>query len=356
MLRRLPVVAIASVVCVVGCGRDVTTAPSDNGLVAGRAGLAAASLSAIDLGVGSPGQSVAFAINDMGEVAGSVQIALDWHAVFWDASGAMIDLGVLKGGNFSEARGINNRSVVVGTANDAAYARAFVWKPGLGGIVPLPILPGGSSTEAADINDWDVIVGTGDDASHTFSAVRWDASGPSSLGTLPGGRVSNALAINNHFEIVGYSDDATWITRPVRWDPSGAIKDLGTLPGDLTGKAWAINEDGNIVGYSLGSKMHAVLWSSAGGIKDLGVLPGGSYSQATGINPAGDISGFADDTTGQQHAVLWERGSLAIVDLGTLPGHSFSAGYAINRNATVAGFSGSNVITHATCWSVGPSC
>jgi probable HAF family extracellular repeat protein len=355
MLRRLPVVAIASVVFIVGCDRDETTAPSADKLVTLGGRLAAASLSVIDLGVGST-TSVAFAINDKGEVVGYTQAAVGLHATFWDPSGAMTDLGVFPGGTYSEAHGINNGGVVVGQADTvAAGPRAFVWQPGWGLMFSLPLLPGGSWATATDINDFDVIVGAADDASGFTNAVRWDAGGISTLGALPGGVYSTALAISNN-EIVGYSLDATSTMRPVRWSPLGGIKDLGTLPGDASGQALAINDEGQIVGYSYGSSMHAVLWSTNGGIKYLGGLPGGKESQATGINVVGDISGWAYDATGAEHAVLWERGSLAIVDLGTLPGHMASAGNAINRNATVAGFSASNVIQHATCWSFGPSC
>ena len=56
----------------------------------------------------------------------------------------------------------------------------------------------GSWAMASDINDFDVIVGVGDAASGVVNAVRWDASGPSSLGSLPGAYFSHALAINNN--------------------------------------------------------------------------------------------------------------------------------------------------------------
>ena len=154
---------------------------------------------------------------------------------------------------------------------------------------------------AKDINDYDVIVGATDAASGAMSAVRWDASGTSNLGTLPGGQFSHALAISNNFEIVGYSDDATPLWRPVRWDRFGGIKDLGTLPGDLTGQAWAISDEtGDVVGYSEGFSTHAVLWPAAGGIKDLGVLPGGSAGQpastSMGTSPVWRMTPAASST------------------------------------------------------------
>ena len=41
----------------------------------------------------------------------------DWHAVLWDSSDKIQDLGVLPGGNYSVAFGVNDSEVVVGYGN-----------------------------------------------------------------------------------------------------------------------------------------------------------------------------------------------------------------------------------------------
>ena len=54
-------------------------------------------------------------------------------------------------------------------------------------------------------------------------------------------------------------------------------------------------------------------------VTDLGTL-GGTRSAAFGINTAGHIVGYSDTAEGQQHAFLYNGGSL--IDLGTLGGEN----------------------------------
>ena len=99
------------------------------------------------------------------------------------------------------------------------------------------------------------------------------------------------------------------------------IIDLGTL-GGRSSQVFAINSRGQIVGVSATASGddHAFLWQD-GTMSDLGTL-GGTYSLATGINARGQVAGESESAPGQFHAFLWQHGTMS--DLGTLGGNSFS--------------------------------
>ena len=84
-----------------------------------------------DLGTLGGRISRAFAINDLGQVAGYSQTSSgSEHAFLW-ASGMMQDLGTL-GGNISVARAINDPGQVVGTSSTLlADGHAFLWANGV---------------------------------------------------------------------------------------------------------------------------------------------------------------------------------------------------------------------------------
>ena len=79
---------------------------------------------------------MAIAINNAGDIIGSIRVGGEEHAAFWPADGSgMQDLGTLAGDDLSFAAGINSNRRIVGfsqsrgTVNPAGYARAVVWAP-----------------------------------------------------------------------------------------------------------------------------------------------------------------------------------------------------------------------------------
>lgn len=99
------------------------------------------------------------AINDVGQIVGSIARDGESHAFRWQPGTTLVDLGTL-GGRTSNASAINNLGVVVGSsltdANDEFHP--FVWEPQRG-MVDLGIPVGAVSAEAADINSNGVITG-----------------------------------------------------------------------------------------------------------------------------------------------------------------------------------------------------
>jgi probable HAF family extracellular repeat protein len=226
------------------------------------------------------------------------------HAVTWSA-GTIRDLGTL-GGDNGKAHDINNLGQVVGEAgfdlDDWYYSHAFLWDEGTG-MIDLGTL-GGNSSEALAINDLCQVVGISGIEPYGYRAFLWEAtSGMTNLGIL------EARDINNAGEIVGEGGS----NRAVLWK-NGEITDLGTLGGGLS-YANAINEPGQVVGWAETSTGNnsAFLWDEGMGMTNLGTL-GGFLSEALDINDQSQVVGRSYLETGEMHAFIWEDGP-GMIDL-----------------------------------------
>ncbi|HEY6887385.1 MAG TPA: hypothetical protein VI300_06380 [Solirubrobacter sp.] len=166
------------------------------------------------------GTAMATAINDSGQVVGTIgelgSYSYAGRAFSWTQAGGKVDLGILPGGDYSQATAVNNSGGVVGHSGTF-----FTY----GVSDPVPI--------------------------HAFSWTQ--ATGMIDLGTLPGATTSSAYGINDRGQIVGESGG-----RPFLFSPDTGMTELGLLPGDTSGAAYAINDHGQVVGVSGSS--HAVLW------------------------------------------------------------------------------------------------
>jgi len=256
----------------------------------------------IDKGILQQGSSSIFrGINKAGDVAGGSGIFGKGHRAFV-LSLTQIE-AIPSSADYSAGFAINDAGQVTGSLNAGDSVRGFVWSR-RDGVRLLPPLPGDSGSEAFAINGRGEVVGlsSGKGGMH---AVRWSASGvPQGLGTLPGQRASRALGINDGGDVVGYSESAG-ARQAVRWRTGAGAELLGELPGHRASEAVAINADGDIVGWSgqLGSQ-HAVLWQPGLAPRDLGILPGGSWSRALGLNTRGEVVGTSGSFFGAR-AFRW---------------------------------------------------
>jgi probable HAF family extracellular repeat protein len=251
--------------------------------------------------------SYAYAINQLGDIAGNSETKDGLqHAYLWPGD-AMKDLGTLGGGR-SQANGINSRGQVVGWA----YPASGTWRAFLYENDAMTEIDTGSEgwSIANDINEFGRVVGQ----YQTPEGARpflWVDGVVSDLGTLGG-----ANKINLFGNIAGFSNDAPLKARPVIFR-GGTIVDLGSLGGD-DGQAWGINDLGNAVGYSLtgDGRWHAILYRG-GLLYDLNTLiaadSGVELIAATAIDDRGRIVGFGcfggqlagrDCIGGQVRAVL----------------------------------------------------
>ena len=314
-----------------------------------------------DLG-GLPGlsyrQSVAFAINDAGEIAGSSYTAVPTgavpHAIVWarDASGNYVitDLGIL-----SAATGISNNGVV-GTnfgfiVVPATVNGNLVWYQDANGdghndlAIAIPI--GGRAV----VNDHMQIA----DGNHL---VQFDAAGNEIVTTLPNGGHANTI---NDSGLVAGNDNTSAAIWQV--DALGNVQHtyrLAPLQGYTMNALLSIDAQGHVAGnssYFKGNQVvvHATLWQSpAAAPTDLGVLTRGGTSQAWGVNTVNTVTevvGTASVSSGST-AFLWKNGVMTDLNKSiTAPGIHLQAAYAINSHGQIVVSAnvtvGKNVESHA---------
>jgi probable HAF family extracellular repeat protein len=184
--------------------------------------------------------------NASGEIAGG-----NGHAIVIDGANTT-DLGVLPGGSWSAAYGINSAGDVTGYGDTSnGHFRGFIWTPG-GGMTMLGTL-GGLDSYGMAINDSGVAAGHSSTTSGYIHAFVSGGSGLTDLGTL-GGTSSYAYGIDDVGAAVGYSTMGDGSLHAFVYG-NGIMLDLnGTVPansGWLLNAAYAIDNAGEIVGTGI---------------------------------------------------------------------------------------------------------
>lgn len=185
---------------------------------------------------GSWPPSMAFGINDFGQVVGENSLLRDRpHSTSWK-SDITTDLGAL-GGSASGAFGVNNLGQVVGwsttcsaTWGDCPIVHAVLWAPN-GDMTDLGTLPGDVLSTAYKINYFGYVIGSSGN-----TAVQTDRFQESTLDRF--------YAAIGPQQVVG---------RPFIWTQQSGMRDLnGLIPGD---SGWVLNSaaDINIWGQIVGS-------------------------------------------------------------------------------------------------------
>jgi len=244
--------------------------------------------------------ATASAINNSGQIAGGtcVNDCAEFHATLTSRRD-FADYGTF-GGPASLAFGVNELGEVVGQSDTAELTSdgdfvSVAFRVDRNGLHNLGTLPGYAFSQAFAINNAGLIVGRAynsnpEDPAAPMRAVTFNRDGTvQDLGTL-GGATSLAFALNEKGQIVGRSRTAGGQQHAFLYD-HGVMKDLGTLGGNLS-TARAINVRGWIVGGSrlaIPGQLHAFLVVD-GVMRDLGTL-GGAFSDAFAINGAGLIVG-----------------------------------------------------------------
>jgi probable HAF family extracellular repeat protein len=207
-----------------------------------------------DLGllVGAPFHafSVGYGINQKGQVTGYAPMLGDnSHHAFIYTDGVMRDLGTLAASR-SEGRAINDRGQVTGSVD----GQAFLYNDG-----DLKLLGafGGASSAGYAINNKGEVTGSaalaGDAASHAFVYRRGVMQ---DLGCLNGDTHCVGLGINERGTIVGTSGTPDLTSRRAFVYSDGAMRDLNDLL-DAGSAGWhlhtadGINRSGQIVGKGL---------------------------------------------------------------------------------------------------------
>jgi probable HAF family extracellular repeat protein len=274
-------------------------------------------------------------LNNLGDVAGrsgdfgsSGRGATTWSRTTFKGK----DLGVFPGADYASASAINDAGQIAGSLNAANSVIPFIWRP-KSGLQRISLLPGDTCGQAFGINKNGDVVGysSGSDGTRAFLWTR--RRGTRNLGCLPGGNYSQARAVNDSGQVAGTSRILSQ-DRAVLWSSTGQIRNLGTLAGDSSSEAVAINNADDVVGYSKGPRrVRAFLWTAATGMQDLGVLPGSIASRALDINDLGEVVG-SSGTSSNDRAFIWTKqegmkdlNSAGSADLGV----TFAEAHAINN-------------------------
>ena len=268
-----------------------------------------------DLGTLSGNFSSAQAINDATEIVGQADTGQSTSDAFLWKAGVMQDLGTL-GGSTSQANAINFNPATQDFGQIAGWSltvgngpyHAVIWDASLN-IADLGTL-GGANSFAFGNNCTGLVVGVSDTvffgSSHAFL---WNAgNGMQDLGTL-GGTLSQANAINCSGMIAGYSYLVGGVETHAFLYANGSMMDLGTLGGSSS-EANAINDAGQVVGFSSITgdvDQHAFLWTRQNGMQDLNNLirqnSGWDLRGANSISNNGQIVGSGVHN-GKTHAFL----------------------------------------------------
>ncbi|HUL71356.1 MAG TPA: hypothetical protein VLT17_14100 [Gemmatimonadales bacterium] len=249
---------------------------------------------------------------------------------------AIQELGLLAGGSVSQAMAINGSGQAVGYAIDAGAVRHAVYFQG-GAAVQLPEPANTTRSDAYGINDDGVIVGSVRISGVELPA-RWDtpASQPVLL-TLPAGATTGrARSINSDGLIVGF---ATGDELPVIWQTDGSGDYVDATIAD-SHEPSQINDEGDFVGNAEDIEAGFV-WSEDDGFVFVGSLSGeedDQESEARGLNNNGVVVGNSDNADGQTRAFRWTE-ARNMVELGAPPGGDDGVvATAINDDNLVAGF------------------
>lgn len=256
------------------------------------------------------GNSVAYGINDQGEIAGAYNTATAQRPFRSVRKTGFQELSLPAGSNGGIAYSINEIGEAAGYVTGSNGVRPVWWTRR--GDVQVLQSAAGSSTKALDLNGRGDIVGVS--GGEPNAAVLWPRKGGMvSLGTLPGFTNGEAVAISESGLIAGVATGVAASpnrTRAVLWQPGGrAIQDLGSLAVGTDSRARDVNNRGEVVGRSSSSGgSRAFIWTASTGMRDLNTLvtvPGLVMTDALSVNQRGDIvvmgQDASTDATGAAH-------------------------------------------------------
>jgi probable HAF family extracellular repeat protein len=242
------------------------------------------------------------------------------------ATYSITDLGSL-GGGYTVGLAINNNGQVTGYSSIAKTiptsgccgncygggpripctthpTHAFVWSNGtMTGLGTL----GGNYSQGLSINLSGQVVGSADTGTGSSSFL-WNGTTMTPLSGV------GAYWINDAGQIAGACTDSTGSYPCV--DSNGTLTRLPqpSNPAVRCGGASAINNNGQAIATcdDTSSNEHAVLWQN-GTATDLGTF-GGPNGVAAAINDLGQVAGYAMTSSCAQHGFLWSNGTMT--DLG----------------------------------------
>jgi probable HAF family extracellular repeat protein len=292
-----------------------------------------------DLGTFGGPTSMAFGINDAGQVVGSADVpgGRNQHAFVY-GGGRMTDLGTF-GAESSYAYGINSSGQIAGAYGTMGLQNVFVYSGGK--LTDLGTL--GDFVGDTRINDAGQVAATLKDPSTTLHhAYLFSGGKKTDLGATVGWNEAWVQGINSSGQVVGFHSQPGSLGNRAFLYSGGKMIELGT-PGGGNSTANGINNAGQVVGAGPTSSdsngWHAFLYSG-GKMIDLGTLGGGG-STANGINEAGKVVGSsAVSKANTFHAFLYSGGKMTDLNSLISPDSHWTllSATAINNKGLIIGY------------------
>jgi probable HAF family extracellular repeat protein len=278
---------------------------------------------------GPQNAGAAYCINAAGIVGGFSTDPNGQSAVLWDANNNYTDLrtalvGIGAGTYPERITGINATEAIGQFGIGANTVWSFTCNLTTHALALIPRYAGGQSIYATAVNGSNVIVGYGtnpNDSNH-LDAVRYDATGGTTLLPAPAGTwiTTRAMAINNGGDVVGWASTTNSPETAILWK-GGQAHDLNTLYASSIPAGWilqaatAINTGGAIAGYGLDAagETHAFLLAAP-------LLPGDA--DGNGVVDIADLSiiltNFDKSGMGWSQGDFDGNGAVDIADLSNL--------------------------------------
>jgi probable HAF family extracellular repeat protein len=258
---------------------------------------------------GNP-STVAFGVNDHGQVVGSYYISNGWLGYVYDVpKGVLTPLHPGLPGGGCVARAINNAGMVVGNRTPES-TNAFIWQNGV--FTDLGFMNGPNS-EAMAMSENGIVVGwTGTTSWHPSArGFMHHAGGTTVLPPIPGGLNSALVSIDGKGKAAGYGYLTPTSPRALLYQNS-VISVLFPASGFLNSFAYDVSESGLVIGESRtlpnGQNIAAAtMWRHGVGSNLNSLIPTASgvvLKAAMAINARGQILCEASHSSGQVAVVL----------------------------------------------------
>jgi probable HAF family extracellular repeat protein len=206
------------------------------------------------------------------------------------------DLGTLDGYTYFQAIAMNEKGQIIGSmTTPEGILRGFFWSKGT--MTDLGSL-GGTSLNVEALNNSGKVVGYSKDDKGYEQAFVWYKGNLEALETIGTGE-SYAHDINNSGKIVGAVQPSSNLFKPASW--SGVRNKLTEIQGFEEGKqaiVFNISDSGTMVGLTRtkANRRQAVYIQTANNITDIGLL--GYFTTVVKVNSLGDVVANGRSKTG----------------------------------------------------------